>query len=278
MELPSLKIIILALLIAACNGKAENKTDDTSDATVTASSNDKKEILKNIHIMAKPDSIAIDTQGTAVIVVDMQNDFGSKGGMFDRWGINISIIQKAISPTAKVLAAAREAGIKIIYLKMGFHEDLSDVGSEEFQWHVGDTVNAPNGSKGRILIRDTWNTDIVPELKPQPGDIVVYKTRYSGFYKTELDSLLKQLGKKYLIITGCTTSICVESTVRDARFRNYSTIVLKDCTAEPIGYDLPRSNHDASLLVIQTSFGWVSSSNEFIKSLKLQPTLANQKL
>jgi len=271
MKKSSLKIVVLALLIGACNDKADHK-----HATARAPSNDKKEIPKNIHIMAQPDSIAIDSREAAIIVVDMQNDFGSKGGMFDRWGINISIIQKVISPTAKVLAAAREAGIKIIYLKMGFHEDLSDVGSEDSEWHVGDTINAPNGAKGRILIRDTWNTDIVPELRPQPGDVVIYKTTYSGFYKTELDSLLKQLGKKYLIITGCTTSVCVESTVRDARFRNYPTIVLKDCTAEPVGYDLPRSNHDASLLVIQTSFGWVSSSDEFIKSLKLQPTLATK--
>lgn len=121
---------------------------------------------------------------------------------------------------------------------MGYHEDLSDTGTGDFsirlrrRMHIGDTINAPNGSKSRILIRDTWNADIVPELKPQTGDIVVYKTRYSGFYKTELDSLLKQSGKKYLIITGCTTSICVESPVRDARFRAYSSIVLEGCTAD----------------------------------------------
>ena len=154
MKKPSLKIVVLALLIAACNDKAENRMNDTGNAIAALTSSDKKEILKNIHIMAEPDSIAIDNREAAIIVVDMQNDFGSKGGMFDRWGINISIIQKVISPTAKVLAAAREAGIKIIYLKMGFHEDLSDVGSEDSEWHVGDTINAPNGSKGRILIRE----------------------------------------------------------------------------------------------------------------------------
>ncbi len=279
-----LKIIIPALLLAGCKDNTKNENNkNTKSSTTTNSSSDTNKIYKNIYIKATPDSIAIDTARTAVIVVDMQNDFGSKGGMFDRAGINISIIQKVINPTAKVIAAAREAGIKIIYLKFGYHEDLSDVGNEEFRMqhhlaHVGDTINAPNGTISRILIRNTWNTDIVSELKPQTDDIVIYKTRYSGFYKTELDSTLKQLGKKYLIITGCTTSTCVESTVRDAMFRNYSSIVLEDCTAEPIGYSLSRSNHEASILVIQRLLGWVSSSDEFIKSLKKQENITDQKL
>lgn len=280
-------IIIPALFIIGCKDNSENKSNDDSKSTVTAnSSKDANKISKNIHIMAKPDSIAIDTARTAVIVVDMENDFGSKGGMFDRAGIDISMIQKVINPTSKVLAAARKAGIKIIYLKMGYHEDLSDIGSEESPnrvrhlqfMHVGDTIIAPDGSKSRILIQNSWGTEIVPELKPQSGDIVIYKTRFSGFYKTELDSILKRLDKRYLIITGCTTSICVESTVRDAMFRDYSSIVLEDCTAEPIGYGLPRSNHDASLLSIQTLLGWVSSSDEFVKAINLPAVDKTQKL
>lgn len=282
-----LRIFIPTLLIVACQNNQENKNNGNPKSSVAVSpSNAKDNTFKNIHIMAKPDSIAIDAAKTAVIVVDMENDFGSKGGMFDRAGIDISMIQKVINPTSNVLMAARKAGIKIIYLKMGYHDDLSDLGSEESPnrvrhlqfMHVGDTITAPNGSKSRILIRDSWGTEIVPELKPHTGDIVMYKTRFSGFYKTELDSLLKQLDKKYLIITGCTTSICVESTVRDAMFRDYSSIVLEDCTAEPIGYGLPRSNHDASILSIQTLLGWVSTSDELIKAIGQQPINIKQKL
>jgi ureidoacrylate peracid hydrolase len=282
-----IRILIPALLFTACRGNTENKNYDKTDSVeIAKSSTDKNKIHKNIHIMAKPDSIAIDASRTAVIVVDMQNDFAAKGGMYDRAGFNISMIQKVIDPTAKVLAAARQVGIKIIYLKMGYHEGLSDLGSEESvsrmrllkNRHFGDTISAPNGSKSRILIRDTWNTDIVPELKPHADDIVIYKTRFSGFYQTDLDSILKKLGKKYIIVTGCTTSICVESTVRDAMFRDYLAVVLEDCTAEPIGNDLPRSNHEASLLIIQKVLGWVSSSDEFIKVLKEQPISNNQKL
>jgi Isochorismatase family len=84
-----------------------------------------------INLDAKPEAITLDPVMTAVIVVDMQNDFGSKGGMFDRAGIDISGIQEAVGPTAKVLAAARSLGIKIIYLKMGYKPDLSDLGAPQ---------------------------------------------------------------------------------------------------------------------------------------------------
>ena len=206
-----------------------------------------------VRLDARPEPIAIDTASTAVIVVDMQNDFGAKGGLFDRAGIDIAGIQKVIVPTSKVLTSARNAGVKIIYLKMGFRPDLSDLGAPDsvnrvrhLRAGVGQTVRAPDGSESRILIRDTWNTEIVPELTPQADDVILYKTRFSGFYDTDLDATLQKLGMKYLIITGCTTSICVESTVRDAMFRDYLCLVLADCVSEPIGYDLPRSNHEAS--------------------------------
>lgn len=93
------------------------------------------------------------------------------------------------------------------------------------------------------------------------------KTRFSGFHETELDSVLKKMGVKYLVITGCTTSVCVESTVRDAMFRDYSCVVLEDCTSEPLGQALPRSNHEASLLLMQTNLGWVATSQAFIGAL-----------
>jgi ureidoacrylate peracid hydrolase len=229
-----------------------------------------------IRIDAKPDPITIDIARTAVIVVDMQNDFGSKGGMFDRAGIDISGIQKAVGPTAKVLASAREAGIKIVYLKMAFRPDLSDLGAPDsvnrvkhLQFGVGKTIRAPDGRESRILIRDTWDTDILPELKPQADDVVIYKHRFSGFYQTDLDATLKKLGIKHLIITGCTTSVCVEATVRDAMYRDYSCVLLTDCMSQPtLGNSLPGSNHDASLVLIsEAGFGWVSSSNGLIRAL-----------
>jgi ureidoacrylate peracid hydrolase len=228
----------------------------------------------NITVEAKPSPVEIDIAKAAVIVVDMQNDFGAKGGMFDRAGIDISGMQRAIAPTASVLAAARRAGIKIIYLKMGYRPDLSDLGAPDsvnrvrhLRLGVGETVHAPDGRESRILIRDTWNTDIIPALEPHADDLIIYKTRFSGFYETDLDAKLRQMGIKYLIITGCTTSICVESTVRDAMFRDYLCVLLADCMNEPIGTDLPRSNHEATLLATEVLLGWVSSSEQLTQAL-----------
>jgi ureidoacrylate peracid hydrolase len=231
--------------------------------------------MGQITLDAKPGSVAIDPAKTAVVVVDMQNDFGSKGGMFDRAGIDISGIQKAIAPTARVLASARRAGIKIVYLKMGYRADLSDLGAPDApnrarhlrMFAVGQTIKTPDGEEGRVLIRDTWGTDIVNELKPQTEDVLVYKHRFSGFYETELDSILKRAAIKHLIVTGCTTSVCVESTIRDAFFRDYHCVLLADCTSEPIAKDAPRSNHDASILIIEILFGWVTTSQQFLKAI-----------
>jgi ureidoacrylate peracid hydrolase len=227
-------------------------------------------------IEATPDPITLNTAQAAVLVVDMQNDFCSKGGMFDHAGVDISSVQKAIGATSRVLPAARNAGIKIVYLKMGFRPDLSDLGSNDspnrvrhLHFGVGQPSRAPDGREGRFLIRDTWNTDIIADLRPEAGDVVVYKHRFSGFYETELHQVLQDLGINNLIFTGCTTSVCVDSTMRDAMFRDYRCVLLEDCTGEPIGGDLARSNHEASLLVIQTLFGWVSSSEKFLVSLAM---------
>jgi ureidoacrylate peracid hydrolase len=227
-----------------------------------------------VSIPAKPEPITIHTATTAAVVVDMQNDFCSKGGMFDRAGIDISATRGAVEPTARILACVRKTGINVIYLKMGFRPDLSDFGAADAPNHikhlplaVGTTIKAPDGRQSRILIRDTWNTDIVDELQPQAGDTVIYKTRYSGFYETELDSILKERGVKSLIIVGVSTSVCVESTLRDAMYRDYRCILVSDCAGESIGHELSRTNHDASLLVIQILFGWVSSSAEIIRTL-----------
>jgi ureidoacrylate peracid hydrolase len=237
----------------------------------------------SVMLDAKPEPIAIDPAHTAVIVVDMENDFAAKGGMLDRAGVDISGAQKAIAPTAKALATARQAGMKIIYLKMGYRDNLSDLGAPDsvnrtrhLKFGVGQKIRAPDGRESRILIRDTWDTDIVPELKPQTSDIVIYKTRFSGFYQTDLDATLKKLGIKYLIVTGVTTSICVESTVRDAMFRDYLCVLLRDCMSEPIGHDFPRTNHEASLLNAEVLFGWVSDSEQFVKAFAAEASQASR--
>jgi ureidoacrylate peracid hydrolase len=222
---------------------------------------------------AKPDALTIDVSKTAVIVVDMQNDFGAKGGMFDRAGLDLSGIQAAVGPISQVIARAREHGIPIIYVKEVLSQDLSDVGGGHSphgrmarRMAIGESVAAPDGQPSRIHIDDTWHTEILPELAPQADDTIIKKRRWSAFYKTELDNKLRALGAQYLIVIGCTTSVCVESTIRDAAFRDYACLLSADCTAQP-PVRSPQSTHDASLVVIARHFGWATTSHDLLRAL-----------
>ena len=225
-------------------------------------------------IVAQPEQISFDPSRTAIVVIDMQNDFGSQGGMFDRAGLDIAPIARLVQPISRVLEAARWAGMLVVYTRQEHNTDLSDMGSESAphrikhkRLKVGQVIEAPNGVPSQILVRDTWNTAIVDELAPHEGDAVISKHRFSAFFETRLDSLLRTRRIDTLIFVGATTSICVESTVRDATFRDYRCIVLRDCTAELIAADAPRSNHEASLLAIELLFGWTADSGVVIKAL-----------
>ena len=225
-------------------------------------------------IAARPDSFDFDPGATAVIVVDMQNDFGHPNGMFGSAGIDLTGIRATIGPTAKVLEAAHAHGMPVVFLKMAFKPDLSDSGApsapnwlKHLPMKAGDNTLSPTGVPSRVLVRDTWNTDIIDELPVSGDDLVVYKHRFSGFFETELHELLQARGITHLVFTGCTTSVCVESTMKDAMFRDYHCLVLEDCVNEAIGDGLPRSNHEASLLVMQLLVGWISDSTTFLASL-----------
>ena len=226
-------------------------------------------------LTARPEAITIDLTATAVLVIDMTNDFAAPGGMFDRAGIDIGVVRQAIEPIGRVLAAARAVGVPVVYVCQQHSADLSDAGPDEGPHAVkhrplsiGVPITAPDGRPSRTMIENTWSTEVLPELAPHAQDPVVAKHRYSGFFETELDATLRRLGVRDLIVTGSTTSVCVDSTVRDAMFRGYRCVVLEDCTAEPIGADLPRTNHEATLLTIETLLGWVSHSRHVIGQLE----------
>jgi ureidoacrylate peracid hydrolase len=234
-----------------------------------------------MEIDARPSPLEIDPARAAVVVVDMQNDFAADGGMFVRAGVPVAGIRAVVEPTARILAAARRAGMAVVYLKMEFEPDLSNAGGPNAPNRVmhramgaGEPAVAPDGSPSRVLVKDTWNTEILPELASEPGDVVVSKHRYSGFFETDLDAILKERGVSSLVFTGCTTSVCVDSTLRDAFFRGYRCLLLEDCTAEPIGSHLARGNHEATLLVVETLFGWVASSAALLDALAAEPALA----
>jgi ureidoacrylate peracid hydrolase len=233
-------------------------------------------ISRMVSVEAKPTSIAMDLAKTAVLVIDMQNDFGAAGGMFDLAGLDLTPIQQAVAPTARVVAGARAAGIRIVYVNEALRADLSDIATVESphrrmsqRMGFGNTIAVPNGATGRIRIEGTWNTANLPELVPEADDIVVTKRRWSGFYETDLDAKLRALGAQYLVVTGCTTTVCVESTIRDAAFRDYACLLPADCTGQPAVGEPRSSTHDASLLMIARHFGWVTTSQEFLTALAL---------
>jgi ureidoacrylate peracid hydrolase len=241
---------------------------------------DKSEIQEQfIELAARPQPICLPMSRTAVLVIDMQNDFALEGGLFDRAGIDTSGIRAIVPAAARALSSARAAALPIVYIQVALLPDLSDLyqpGSplrERFLASgVGEPARAPGGRMGRFLIRDTWNTEIIDELKPEPGDIVVVKHGFSAFHETELDAVLKGLGVRYLIVTGCTTSVCVETAIREAHVRDYACVLLEDCTAEPIGAGAPGSrggsNYAATLLLVESEFGWVSNSKAVVNALE----------
>lgn len=218
-------------------------------------------------IQAEPEPIWIDIPRTAVLVVDMQNAFVKERGYSHMAGHDISRTQKIIGPCREIIGAGREKGARILYLQMGCSPDLSDLGPPDSP--------AARKSKGRILIRQhpelrdrlyvygTWGAEIIEELEPQRGDIVVRKQRYDGFIGTNLDIILKTLGIKYLLVIGTATNICVESTIRHAYSLDYFSILVSDAVAQ-MG---PEAMQEATILNVQSTFGWVTSSKDVLDGI-----------
>lgn len=217
---------------------------------------------------AKPEAIEVELTKAAVIVVDMQNAFATKGGMLDIAGADISDAPRVVQSIKTILAAARQAGVLVVYVQMGYKPDLSNSGGPSSpNWHkelAMCLMNSRPELKGKLLTEGTWDFAIVDELKPEPGDIVVLKTRYSGFAGTTLDSQLRTRGIRYLFFAGIATNVCVESTLRDAYFQDYWPILIAD-GAMPAG---PASMHDATLFNVENFFGWTVGSEEFLRVMK----------
>jgi len=217
---------------------------------------------------AKPGPIEVELTKSAVVVVDMQNAFASKGGMLDIAGTDISDASRVVRSVKIVLDAARQASVPVVYVQMGYKPDLSNSGGPNSpNWHkelAMHLMNCRPELKGKLLTEGTWDFEIVEELKPGPGDLVVIKTRYSGFVGTTLDSQLRTRGIRYLFFVGIATNVCVESTLRDAYFQDYWPILIAD-GAMPAG---PAPLHEATLYNVENFFGWTIQAEEFIRAMK----------
>jgi ureidoacrylate peracid hydrolase len=217
---------------------------------------------------ARPEALDLDLKSAAVVIVDMQNAFAAKGGVFDLAGVDISHAAQIIRMIREILEGARKAGIKVVYLQMGYQKDLSDSGGPNSpNWHKElALLLMRNGyeSRGNLLTEGTWDFAIVDELKPNPGDLVVVKSRYSGFAGTKLDSLLRAGQIKFLFFAGIATNVCVESTLRDAYFLDYWPILITDATMQAG----PAFLQQATVQNVESHFGWTLTSQDFLRNLK----------
>jgi len=218
---------------------------------------------RQVGLPASPEPLTVNPDQTAVIVVDMQNAYATKGGYVDLAGFDVGGAEQAIVQTKKVLDAARAAGIAIVYFQNGWDKDYVEAGGPGSpNWHKSNalkTMRKRPELSGQLLAKGTWDYAIVDGLVPQPGDIVVPKSRYSGFFNTPVDSILRSRGIRTLVFVGVATNVCVESSLRDAFHLEYFCVVLKDATHH-LG---PSFVQEAALYNIEKFFGWISSVADF---------------
>jgi nicotinamidase-related amidase len=197
----------------------------------------------------------VNRKHTALIVVDMQNDFCKAGWAFDQLGIDLSMYQSMLPRLSRLLAGARDVGVPVIYILMTVLPGRISDSPAQIRFNMRLHL-ASHGATQPLLytIEGTPGQEIIAELAPEPGDLVVRKYRSSGFWGTNLDMLLRSNGIESVIVTGCTTEGCVESTARDALFNDYYVVLPEDCVAS----DDPRQ-HEASLFLMRHRFDIVLS-------------------
>ncbi|HEX4248744.1 MAG TPA: isochorismatase family cysteine hydrolase [Pseudonocardia sp.] len=216
-------------------------------------------------VPAEPGPFSFDLASTALVIIDMQRDFCEPDGFGETLGNDVSLLRAVIPPLQAVLAAARAAGLTVIHTREGHRPDLSDCPPAKLNrgnptLRIGDP-----GPKGRILVRGEYGHDIIDELAPLPGELVVDKPGKGSFHGTSFGAELTARGITSLVVTGVTTEVCVHTTVREANDRGYECLVLSDC----VGSYFPEFQRVGLAMIAAQGgiFGWVAPSSALLDAL-----------
>ena len=217
-------------------------------------------------IKAQPFDLTLPTRGVALIVIDMQRDFMEPGGFGAALGNDVGRLRPIVPTLARTMDAFRRQGWPVIHTREGHHADLSDCPpAKRLRGKASLRIGDP-GPMGRILILGQPGNDIIPELAPKPGEVVIDKPGKGAFYATELDTILHERGITHLVFSGVTTEVCVQTTMREANDRGYECLLLEDCTESYF----PQFKQ-ATLEMVRAQgaiVGWTSTSDDLIKGLE----------
>ncbi len=216
-------------------------------------------------IEAEPYAFAFDPARCALVIIDMQRDFLEPGGFGAMLGNDVSQLRPAIEPIRRLLAAWRAAGLLVIHTREGHRPDLADLPPAKKVRGGGDTTIGDAGPMGRILVRGEAGHDIIPELYPMAGEPVIDKPGKGAFFATDLHAILQYHGITQLVMTGVTTEVCVNTTVREANDRGFDCLVVDECCASYVP-----EFHAVGLRMIKAQggiFGWVTGVDRVIAAL-----------